>query len=69
MVNETEKLLLQDGNIDVENLTLNITGKIIDDIFGSGTCELYNNKTVELKEKLFLLENLKIVHNSKPLKF
>ena len=53
------------GNIDVENLTLHITEKIIDNIFGRGTCELYNNKTDELEEKLLLLENLKIIYNSK----
>ena len=28
------------GNIDIENLTLHITGKMIDDIFETGTCEL-----------------------------
>ena len=42
------------GNIDIENLTLHITGKMIDDIFETGTCELDNNKTDELKEKLLL---------------
>ena len=57
------------GNIDVENLILNITGKIIDNIFGTGTCELCNNKTDELEEKLSLMENLKIVYKSKTLKF
>ena len=55
------------GNIDVENLTLHITGKIIGNIFRAGTCELYNSKTDELEEKLLLLENLKIGYNSKTL--
>ena len=57
------------GNIDVENLILNITGKIIGNIFGTGTCELCNNKTDELEEKLPLLENLKMVYKSKTLTF
>ena len=55
------------GNIDIKNLTLHITGKIINDIFGTGTCELYNNKRDELEEKLPLLENVKITNNSKTL--
>ena len=55
------------GNNDIETLTLPITGKIIDNIFGTGTCELYNNKTDELEEKLLLLENLEITYNLKTL--
>ena len=40
-----------------KNLALHNTGKIIDSIFGTVTCELCNNKTDELEKNLFFARN------------
>jgi len=55
------------GKLDIDDLTLNFSVNVIDDLFGEGTCSFYITKISELEKKILLLEFLDVVYDIRTL--
>ena len=54
------------GEVDTDNVTLNLNAEAIDSYYGQGASATFHKENIrELKKKILLLENIKVKYNGK----